>query len=408
MRILIVSQYFWPENFRINELVAELLARGHQVLVMTGFPNYPSGEIFAEYRRAPADFNNFGGAEIIRVPIVSRGQSRLRLAFNYISFVLSGSLLGPWKLRGKKIDAIFVFLVSPITASLPAIVIGRLKGAPVALWILDLWPDTLSAVGVVRSKVVLGFLGRLVSFIYRNSARIFIQSNAFTSNVAHYAGGIDRVRYLPGWAEQIFEESSNNRPSPFEPFSEKFKILFAGNIGDAQDFPSILAAVDHLRHRSDIHWIIVGDGRARPYVEKEVAKRGLGGLVTLMGRQPIESMPSFFGAADALLVSLKADPIFSMTIPGKVQSYLASGVPILAMLDGEGARVIADAGAGLVCPAGDGEELARQAVRLASVPTAERALMGARGRSYASREFNRSVLISRLEQELAELVGSSR
>lgn len=404
MQILIVSQYFWPENFRINELVTELLARGHQVTVLTGQPNYPSGEVFPEYRRQPGDFANFGGASVVRVPIIPRGQRRIQLALNYLSFIVSASLLGPWKLRGVQVDAIFSFLVSPITAALPALLIGRLKNAPVTLWILDLWPDTLAALGVVRSRFALGCIGRLVSFIYRHSARIFVQSRAFVSNVAHYEGSADRVRYFPGWSEQVFDGNSAEAARPeFAALEGKFKILFAGNIGEAQDFPSILAAIEQLRDRADIHWIVVGDGRAKPYLDKEIAARGLGDCVTLMGRHPIEAMPSFFRSADALLVSLKPDPILSMTIPGKVQSYLAAGVPLLAMLDGEGARVIAEAQAGLICPAGDGAALAHQAVRLAGTSAAERAAMGARAKAYALREFNRADLVAMLERELAGL-----
>ena len=409
MRILIVSQYFWPENFRINELATDLLARGHEVTVLTGVPNYPDGDVFPEYRKNPRAFLEYGGATIYRVPIVSRGRSRFRLALNYLSFVVLGSIVGPWKLRNVQVDAIFVFLVSPITASLPALLIGRLKNAPVALWILDLWPDTLAAVGAVRSQMVLRWVGRLVSFIYKRAGRVLVQSRAFISDVIHHGAAPDKVRYFPGWAEQVFDT-----PVDFIAASEidagdgKFKILFAGNVGEAQDFPSILTAIRTLRDRTDIRWIIVGDGRAKPYVERQIAEQGLSSVVTLLERRPIEAMPSLFSAVDALLVSLRPDPIFSKTIPGKVQSYLAAGVPILAMLDGEGARVVAEAEAGLVSPAGDGAALAGQVVRLLNTPPSERAAMGARGRAYAAREFNRDSLVTRLEQELTELAEDRR
>src|SRR5262249_24023114 len=145
------------------------------------------------------------GATIYRVPIMSRGQSRFRLALNYLSFVVIGSIVGPWKLRNVKVDAIFVFLVSPITASLPALLIGRLKSAPVALWILDLWPDTLAAVGAVRSEMVLRWVGRLVSFIYKRAELVLVQSRAFISDVIHHGAAPDKVRCFPGWAEQVFD-----------------------------------------------------------------------------------------------------------------------------------------------------------------------------------------------------------
>lgn len=405
MRILIVSQYFWPENFRINELAAELAARGHDVTVLTGVPNYPSGEIFPDYRKNPRQFAQYGGVSIVRIPIIPRGRSRLQLVLNYLSFVMSASTLGAWRLRGKPFDVAFVFLISPITAALPALWIGRLKRAPVTIWVLDLWPETLAAVDAVRSQLALRCVGYLVSFIYRRTARVFVQSRAFVSNVVRYGGDAARVRYFPAWAEQVFDEApvSQAGAPELDPNDGKFKILFAGNIGDAQDFPSILAAVEALRDRTDIRWIIVGEGRAKAQLAAQIELRGLGGAVTLLGQYPIERMPAFFGSADALLVSLKGSANFSMTIPGKVQSYLAAGVPILGMLDGEGARVIEEAGAGLVCPAGNGAELARQVLRLIATPACDRAEMGSRGRAYAAREFNRAHLIDRLEEVLAEV-----
>jgi len=406
LRILIVSQYFWPENFRINELVTELVARGHEVTVLTGLPNYPSGQIFPDYSKNPNGFEQYGGASIVRVPLIPRGRSRIQLALNYLSFVISGSTLGVWRLRGKRFDVVFAYLISPITAALPALLIGRLKHAPVAIWVLDLWPETLAAMGAVRSQLALRWVGYLVSFIYRHSARIFVQSKSFVSNVVQYAGDDARVRYFPGWAEQVFDNPSINPIAvpEFKSDDGKFKILFAGNIGDAQDFPSILTAIEALRGRTDIRWIILGEGRAKAHVETLIEERGLGDIVVMLGQYPIESMPSFFRAADALLVTLKGGSIFSMTIPGKVQSYLAAGVPILGMLDGEGARVIEEAGAGFICPAGDGSALARQVLRLIETPASERTAMGSRGRAYAAREFNRAHLMDRLEQTLAEVV----
>jgi glycosyltransferase involved in cell wall biosynthesis len=405
LRILIVSQYFWPENFRINELVTELAARGHDVTVLTGLPNYPSGEIFPDYSKNPNEFAQYGGASIVRIPIIPRGRSRLQLVLNYLSFVISGSTLGAWRLRGKPFDVAFVFLISPITAALPALWIGRLKHAPVTIWVLDLWPETLAAVDAVRSQLALRCVGYLVSFIYRRTARVFVQSRAFASNVVRYGGDAARVRYFPAWAEQVFDEAPVSQAGVPElnPNDGKFKILFAGNVGDAQDFPSVLAAIEALRDRTDIRWIIVGEGRAKAQLAAQIEVRGLGEAVTLLGQYPIERMPSFFRSADALLVSLKNSSNFSMTIPGKVQSYLAAGVPILGMLDGEGARVIEEAGAGLVCPAGNGPELARQVLRLIATPASDRAEMGSRGRAYALREFNRAHLIDRLEEVLAEV-----
>lgn len=409
MRLLIVSQYFWPESFRVNDLVAELVARGHQVTVLTGEPNYPDGHMFPQYRRDPTQFANYGGAPILRVPVIARGKGSVRLVINYLSFVVSGLVLGPWRLRGRAFDAIFVFQTSPITSAIPALLLRRIKKAPLLMWVLDLWPETLAAVGVVRSPRVLKWVGRLVSFIYRRCDRVLVQSRAFVSNIQQYSGDTTRIRYFPNWAEPIFEGPlADVAPAPeVAPYSATFNVVFAGNIGDAQDFPAILDAAGALRDEPNVRWLIVGDGRAADWVRSEIARRGLEHSVIMLGRHAIERMPSFFRAASALLVSLKRDPIFAMTIPGKVQSYLATGLPIVAMLDGEGASVIEQAGAGVVCAAGAGHALAECVRLLMSLPASERAAMGERGRRYCAREFSRAGLVSSLENWASELVQAN-
>ena len=405
MRLLVVSQYFWPENFRVNELVADMVARGHEVTVLTGRPNYPQGTVFAEFDENPGAFARYKGAEVLRLPLRPRGKGSLRLVLNYWSFVFWGCLLGPWKLRGRGFDAIFVFETSPITSALPALLLRWLKGAPLAMWVLDLWPDTLSAVGVVRSPRVLGWVGRLVQFIYQRCDRILAQSQAFFPAIERWGGARERIRYFPAWAEAVFE----NTDSPvalapeLAPYREGFNVMFAGNMGEAQDFPAILDAAESLRDRTDIRWLIVGDGRMTDWVRQEIARRELSDRVILLGRHPLERMPSFFAGADALLVSLRAEPIFAMTIPGKVQTYLAAGKPILGMLDGEGARVIQEAGAGLVCPAGRGVELARCVEQLVTMNVAERLQMGSNGQAYGQREFDRDMVVGRMESLLADM-----
>ena len=409
MRLLIVSQYFWPEPFRVNDLAAELVQRGHQVTVLTGTPNYPEGETFPDYARAPARFAAHAGAEIVRVPLVPRGKTSLRLALNYLSFVATGLSLGAWRLRGRKFDAVLVFQLSPVTAALPGLLQRRLKRVPLLMLVLDLWPETLEAIGLVRSPRVLGWLGRLVGFIYRRCDLVLVQSRAFIASVEKHSGDSSRIRYFPGWAEAVFEGPlAAIAPAPeVAPYADTFNVLFAGNIGDAQDFPAILDAAHALRGEARLRWLIVGDGRLAEWVRAEVVRRGLERSVIMLGRHPIERMPSFFRAASALLVSLKKDPSYAMTIPGKVQSYLATGIPILAMLDGEGAAVIRQAEAGLVCAAGAATELAQHVQALIRLTPEDRAAMGERGRRYGEREFQRAALMTTLERWTQELVTAS-
>lgn len=406
MRLLVVSQYFWPENFRVNELVAELVSRGHEVSVLTGRPNYPQGEVFPEYLENPSAFNHYEGAEVFRVPLRPRGKGSFRLVWNYWSFVFWGCLLGPWKLRGRQFDAIFVFETSPITSALPALLLRWIKRAPLAMWVLDLWPDTLSAVGVVRSPRVLGWVGLLVRFIYQRCDRILAQSRAFFENIERWSGDRTRVRYLPAWAEGVFDgESAQVEPAlEVQPYLSDFTVMFAGNMGEAQDFPAILDAAERLRDRRDIRWLFVGDGRMTEWVRSEIERRSLSESVVLLGRHPLERMPAFFKGASALLVSLRSEPIFAMTIPGKVQTYLASGLPLLGMLDGEGARIIQEAGAGMVCPAGSGEGLARCVEEMAALDRSQREQLGANGRAYCRLEFDRDMLIGKVESILSEML----
>lgn len=409
MRILIVTQYFWPENFRINDLTSELVGRGHEVTVLTGFPNYPEGEFYSDFVNDPKRFSNFAGARIIRIPLLPRKKGSTRLILNYLSFVLSSLTIGTWKLRGLPFDAIFVFQTSPITVAIPAIWFRRTKQAPVLMWVLDLWPESVSAVGAVKSPQVMKWIGYVTSFIYRRCDQILVQSKAFIPNILKYSGTIEQIRYFPNWSEPIFQSPLEDAVTAeeLEPYSNTFNILFAGNIGDAQDFPTILDAAEKLKEQSNIRWLIVGDGRAANWVRAEIVRRDLARSIILLGRHPLERMPSFFRGAQALLVTLKKDPIFAMTVPGKIQSYLAVGLPIIALLEGEGARVLRESQAALVAESGDADALAKNIQTLVSMRSDERERLGKNGLAYCYREFNRKTLFNTLDNWIKDSANTS-
>lgn len=396
-RLLVVTQYCWPENMRINDLITDFVARGYAVTVLTGKPNYPEGERYRDFKRNPSSFSEYHGAEIIRVPMISRGQNVITLALNYLSFFISASLWGPLLLRGRRFDSIFVYAVSPIMAAIPALIIGRIKTVPVFIWILDLWPDTLRAIGIVHNEQLLRAIGKIVSWIYNRADYLLLQSRAFRNSVSsHCTRHLDdkRITYFPSWAEDDFS-TADDRPSAILSREEDlFTIVFAGNLGDAQNFPAILSAVEVLSDLP-IRWVLVGDGRSADWLLQEVQSRGLSN-VSLPGRYPLTEMPALFKVADALLVSLRADDVFAKTIPGKVQAYLAAGRPILAMIDGEAQRVIRESGGGMACDAGDHKALARLARSLLSMPESARNAMGAAGREYYFRHFSKEVLFDQL------------
>jgi colanic acid biosynthesis glycosyl transferase WcaI len=403
VKVLIVSQYFWPENFRINDLAAGLVERGHLVTVLTGIPNYPGGRFFSGYGLFRKVREEYKGIRILRVPLVPRGDGGgIRLAFNYLSFSFFASILSPFICRGK-FDLIFVYEPSPITVGLPAVVLKKLKSVPILFWVQDLWPESLSATGAVRSKTILNVVRKLVCFIYRHCDRILIQSPAFAPLIEEQGVDPKRITFFPNSVEEIYKpafshlNSDNGNLLP-----SGFRIMFAGNIGVAQDFGTILLAAEKLKDHSAIKWVILGDGRRFEWVKGEVKSRGLSDTVHLLGRHPPEVMSRFFAGADVMLVTLKRDPIFALTIPSKIQSYMACHKPIVAALDGEGGRLIMESGAGLASPAEDADALASSILTLFLMPKEDLEAMGKRGKTYCDANFEREMLIDQLEGMMRE------
>jgi glycosyltransferase involved in cell wall biosynthesis len=326
------------------------------------------------------------------------------LLLNYLSFSISAFVLGPWKLRGYKFDLVFTCQLSPVTVGLPGAFLAWLKKAPMVMWVLDLWPDTLKAIGVVKSAKLLAYVGSLVGFIYRRCDLILAQSRSFIPRIQSLAGPCVPVVYFPSWAEDLYHVED---PTPAPEVRVKdgvFNVMFAGNVGEAQDFECILSAATLLKDHTQIRWLIVGDGRMAGWVQAEIELRGLSECVLLLGRYPVERMPEFFLQADAMLVTLADQEIFSMTIPGKLQSYLAAGMPIIAALNGEGADVVRSANAGFTCPAGNADGLAEIVLKMAELPFSERQIMGKNGLEYSNREFDRRIVLDMVEKYISGLL----
>jgi colanic acid biosynthesis glycosyl transferase WcaI len=409
MKILIVAQYFWPENFRINDLAQGLRERGHEVTVYTGKPNYPEGRFFPGYGFFGRSTEDYEGVRVIRVPLLPRGSGgAVRLVFNYFSFAFFASLLAPLRVPGDY-DIIFVFEVSPITVGLPALVLKRLKRAPVLFWVQDLWPESLSATLAVRQPWVLRMVDRLVRFIYRHCDLVLVQSEAFTSYILEQDVPAEKIRYYPNSAEPVYQPVTLEAGAPERAqMPQGFRVMFAGNIGAGQDFETILDAAERLKNEKSIHWVIIGYGRVYDWVKAEIGRRGLGDTVHLLGRYPVEAMPRYFSLADVMLVTLRSEPIFRRTIPAKLQSYMACGRPMVAALDGEGARLVSESGAGPAVRAGDAAGLAEAVLTLSRMPAAEREAMGQRGREYFDRHFDRTLLLTRLEEWGRELAQAGK
>ncbi len=404
MKILVVTQYFWPENFRINDLVKGLLERGHQVSVLTGIPNYPDGKYFKGYGLFSKLRQDYFGAKVIRVPLIARGKGGgVRLALNFLSFAVCSSVLAPFLCRGKA-DMVFVFEPSPITVGLPALVLKKIKSIPVMFWVQDLWPESLSATGAVNSDKIISMVTSLVKFIYSGCDRILVTSKAYFGKIQSLGVEDDKLRFFPQSAEELYHPVAVASDAPEQKLMPVgFRVMFAGNIGTAQDFPTILGAAEILKDHRDIHWLIVGDGRMRSWVDREIKSRGLSATVHLLGRHPMESMPSFFSLADVMLVTLKREPIFALTIPAKVQSYMACGKPIIAALDGEGGRLIEESESGISCNAEDPGALAKAVLRMYGMSKSQLEELGKQGREYYLVNFERNILMDRLEMWMHEL-----
>lgn len=406
MRLLILTQYYWPENFLINSLVPLLAARGAEVTVLTGKPNYPGGQIFDGYRACGVQSEQHEGTAVLRLPIVARGQrSRLRLVLNYLSFIFAGFLFGPRLVRNRDYDLVFVYAPSPLLQALPAIWLVRRRRVPLVVWVQDLWPESLSATGHVNSPWLLAAVARVVRLIYRASDRILVQSRAFIAPVAALTNDSGKIHYYPNlYQASITRQTSDRARELVQTLSSHFSVVFAGNLGTAQALDTIVEAARQLLPHPQICIVLVGSGSQDAWLAQQRQTHGLTNLI-LAGRFDASDMPAIFDAAQALLVSLRPDPALRLTIPSKVQAYLAAGRPILAALDGEGGRIVQEAGAGLCSAAGDARALAGNVIKMVAMSPLERQQMGLRGREYFDRHFDPDTLADQLVEHFKELVS---
>ena len=397
MNLLIVSQYFYPENFRINDFAQEFQSRGHNVTVLTGTPNYPAGKIYDGYGIFYKNREIYKDIEIFRSPLIPRGSgSSIRLALNYFSFVVGGIFTSLFLLN-KKFDIIFVFEPSPITVCIPAIFIKKLKKVPICFWVLDLWPESVVSAGNLKTGIIPKLINPVVKFIYKYSDKILVSSRGFVDSIIVKGINKNKVAFFPQWAETIF------KPIKYKPYllgsvpKNSFKIMFAGNIGEAQDFPSIIETARILKDNLNIQWVILGGGRKEEWVKSKIKEYKLEKTFHLLGSFPLEMMPAYYSQADCMVFSLKKEYIFSITIPAKVQTYLACAKPVIAMIDGEAAKLIDDADAGLSCPSESPGLLAKNIETLSLLNPSELDKLGQNALAHYKKEFERSMLMDKME-----------
>jgi glycosyltransferase involved in cell wall biosynthesis len=407
LNILIFSQHFYPESFRINELAEELSAQVSNVYVLTGKPNYPNGDIYPGYSALGLQVEQHRSLTIFRVPLIPRGRGgAIRMLANYLSFIFSALFLAPILLRKLKIDIIFVYGTSPLIQGLSAIPLRYLFQAKLITWVQDLWPEDLASTGYITNSFLLKINEWPAKVLYFFSDRILVQSNAFLSPVKRLTGNSE-IFVLPNPAERhvFFQNRSIEIPQSLNQMVGKFNVVFAGNIGNNQSIQTIVEAAELIKQHKKIQIVMVGSGSYSERLKCEIEERFLNNLIAV-GRYGAESMPSIFDRSDALLVTLGAKENLGWTVPCKIQTYMAAGRPIIGSINGEGKLVIEASGAGLTADAEDPVGLANCIIRLFEMDPLIRAAMGKAGRQYAENNYHpqkiSQILISHFRSTLGE------
>lgn len=399
MKILIVTQYYFPESFKSNDLSFELQKRGHDVTVLTGLPNYPEGKLYAGYGIFKNRKQEINGVKVIRSLLLLRGSGGgIRLFLNYFSFAFFASIKAFFRSFNYKYDAIIVHEPSPITQYFPALILNKLQKTPVYFWVMDLWPESLEILGGVKNKFVLNFFTKMVTKFYKNSEKILITSKGFKKSILEKGNFENKLEYFPNWAEDSISEGDLTYPIPYLP--EGFKVMFAGNVGEAQDMEAVMMAALQLKNNPEIKFILVGDGRKMPFVQEFIQKNNLQQTVITVGQFPLEAMASFFAKAEVMLVSLRDDAIFNITVPAKTQAYMSASKPIIAMLNGEGAEIILEAECGISVPAGDYKKLAATILEMSNLHPSILKEMGENSRNFFLEHYSLPSCIDNLERIL--------
>ena len=348
MKVLVLSQYFWPENFRVNDIARSLIEKGHDVEILTALPNYPDGKIFENYKKNPNKYKKFYKAIVHRVPIFQRLKGgKFRLFLNYLSFSALSIFYSFIYLRKKKYDYIFTFGTSPITTHLTSIFLSKYTKSKLILWVLDLWPEVILELKIIKNIYLYKLLKKVVEYIYLKTDILLAQSLSFKRELKSRFK--KPVIFFPSWPEKINYKSKHvYKGIDYE--KKKLHILFAGNIGEAQNFEEIIRVVKKTENKN-IRWIIAGGGR-KVLDLKNFSKANNLSNILFIKNQPIKKINKVFNLADILLLPLKAGKFGSYTIPGKFQTYLRVNKPILCHAKGEVYNLVKNNRLGLVSKPG--------------------------------------------------------
>lgn len=396
--ILVISQYFYPEQFRINDICTEWVKRGYKVTVITGIPNYPQGKYYEGYGLFKRRKEVYKDIKIIRIPLVPRGNSSIMLAFNYMSFVISGFF---WNLFTRiKADFVFIFEVSPMTQALPGVWYAKKRRIPCFIYVQDLWPENFETLSGIKNKHIITLVGRMVDYIYSRCTKIFTTSRSFVASIMDRGVAKEKIEYWPQYAEDFYKPMERTSVNEI-PKDDAFNITFAGNIGASQGLdilPKAAALLKEYDMKINIRFNIIGDGRYKETLIELVHLKGVSDMFNFIPEQPATAIPKFMAASDAAFLCLTDTPLFSMTIPAKLQSYMACGIPIIASAQGETNRIIEDANAGVYSSAGDARKLAESVIELQSNSNEQLIQLGLNAWSYYDRNFNKQELLDGMDK----------
>ena len=395
MRLIIFTNHFYPESFRVNDIAFDRKQRGDEVTVLTGIPDYPEGHFHKGYGLFKKRVDYVNGVKVVHVPLIPRGNGgKIRMALNYASSVFFFFFYGWYQALFHRYDAVFVHDTSPAFVSLPAKTVSRVQKIPLYHWILDMWPESLTAGGINGGKFYT-LINKMMKRIYKRDTEILITSHGFKRLLLERDVPDGKITYLPNWNDDAI---SSLEDSVLPSFPNGFIIMFAGNLGFAQNMENLLAAAKELKEEKDIHWVFVGDGRKKPWMDEYVKDHQLEDTVHLIGRYPIETMGAFFKKADVMLVALNDVIVFNLTLPAKVQAYMAAGKPILANLCGEGADIVKEANCGWSVPSNDYKELAEIVSKIAKMDKKDLAVLGENARSYYEANFTKERCMTILDE----------
>lgn len=401
MKIKIFSQYFYPENFRINELVSYLKKKGHTLEVVTSIPTYPKRKYFKKYYNNPQKFRLYKNIKIKRLYAFPRLGDNFSLILNYLTFFLS-LVFEALLFSKKKEDIYFIFCPSPILIFLPIIFLSKITKTKIILWVLDLWPETLKDLGLVKNSNVLKYFYKIVKYIYDSSSLILVQSGSFKQQISKISKSTTNIFY--SWPEQI-KKKRKKFPPGMKKKKDYIYIVFAGNIGQAQSFESVVKCAKLLHiNKTKVIWVIVGDGRWKSKLQILINEEKLSHMFELVKNVPLNKINTYFNYADALFLSLKKKEVFKKTIPGKLQTYLSYGKPILGMISGEANKIIKKSNSGYAVEADDYRNLKKKIIKFISLSRKKKAQLSFNAKQYAKINYNKNKILNELELKMKTIV----